>query len=384
MKQFNLAIILSITYLSIWVGMGLFSGLISSDKPIYYSEGGKSYFPIFQKESLRDYKSQKFETVIWPPIAFSSSNMDMQNTGSKAPGALENRIAGNFNHILGTDHLGRDVMAGLISGASNSLKIVCYALVLSAVFGILIGLLTGYFGDRGLKVHFSELFLILSLILILNFHASGSGLISISLIIWSMGSIIIYFVLKALPLNFIKTKIKLPLDLMIWRILEVFDSIPKILLLIAIFAGFSPSLERVIILIALISWPGISKIVRAETLAEKNKNYIEAGKALGFRNSRLLLLHILPNILAPISVYLTFFAGSIILIESSLSFLGLGMPPDVQTWGRMLALAKNQMSSWWLVFFPGFFIFATVYSLNTIGRYLSSKIQYKKQQHLLI
>ncbi|MEQ8560700.1 MAG: ABC transporter permease [Cytophagales bacterium] len=384
MRKFNLGIIISIIFLVLWIVLGLFSELISSEKPLYYIEDGKSYFPIIEQESLRDYKSQKHEAVIWPPIPFSSSSMDMQNTGSKAPGVMENRIGGNFKHLLGTDHLGRDVTAGLIAGANVSLKIVFYSLLLSAVFGILIGLITGYFGDQGLKVRFPNLFLIFSLFLTLIFHSSESGIMSLSFIIWLLICFILYFLLRSIPFKLFNSKKSLPLDLLIWRILEIFDSIPKILLLIAIFAGYSPSLERVIILIALISWPGISKIVRAETLSEKNKNYIEAGKALGFKNSRLILIHILPNIIAPISVYLTFFAGSIILIESSLSFLGLGMPPDVQTWGRMLALAKNHLSSWWLVFFPGFFIFASVYSLNTLGRYLSSKIQYRKQQNLLI
>ncbi len=385
MKIAKLPIYFSIAFLGLWCFIGLFPNLISSDKPLYLNKDGQISFPISEPNTYLDYKDFEDQNAIWPLIPFSPSELDIQNTGSSAPGALEVRKAGNFKHILGTDHLGRDVAAGIISGANVSLKIVFYSLLLASGLGIFLGLVTGFFGDRGLKMQRSQLVLIVGLVLILVFHSIGNiQFFSFSLLFWTLICLISYFILNKIPIPFFKGKSNIALDFIISRFLEIFDSIPKILLLIAIFAGFSPSIERVIILIALISWPGITKIVRAETLIEKNKTYIQAGKALGFRNSRLLFIHILPNIIAPIAVFLTFNAGAIILIESSLSFLGLGMPPDVLTWGRMLALAKNQISAWWLVFFAGFFIFATVFSLNTVGRYLSSKFQYRKRQQLLI
>lgn len=385
MKNKKISVVFSFAFLVLWIFLGLFSSIISSNQPLYFKTSSQAYFPTFNTESFTDYKDSTEVNAIWPLVPFSSSEIDFQNTGSQAPGSKEIRKSGVFKHYLGTDHLGRDVASGLISGARVALKIVIYSLFLSSGFGIFIGLATGFYGDKAFKMERSTQILILLVVLTFLFHTlDSSNIYSVSLLLWLIICLVVYFFIKAIPFEFLKKKSSVALDLIVSRLIEIFDSIPKILLLIAIFAGFTPSLERVIILISIISWPGITKIVRAETLIEKNKSYIAAGKALGFRERRLIFIHILPNIITPVVVFLTFQAGSIIIIESSLSFLGLGMPPDVLTWGRMLALAKNDLSAWWLVLFPGFFIFATVFSLNTLGRHISSKFQYRKRQQLMI
>lgn len=366
--------LIAITYLTLWVLISLSSPFLTSSKPILYSGEDGISFPILNNYSNEDFKNKEDGFFIWPLVSFSSEEIDFQNTGSKSPGATESRKAGQFKHFLGTDHLGRDVLAGLISGARNSFKIITLSLLISLIIGVSLGLIMAYYGDNGLKLSNEIIVLLIALITIFISHlAINQSQILVSLLFWMALVLILYLIQRRF--NFFKKKyLSVPIDLFFSRAIEVFDSIPKILLLLAIFAGFLPSLAKVIVLIALINWPEITKITRAEALSEKNKHYVESGKALGYSNFRIIFIHILPNIIGPITVYLAFNAGYILLLESSLSFLGLGVPADVITWGRMLAIAKNHLNSWWLVIFPGFFIFATVYSLNVLGRHLRVRI----------
>ncbi len=370
------------TFLILWIFMACLSTLLSNSKPLFVSRNGSRSFPIFEK-SYADYKDSSDINAIWTLIPFSADEFDLQNTGSQAPGAIQKTPAGNFTHLLGTDYLGRDLLASLFSGASVSFIIVISSVVVASILGIGLGLIMGFFGDKKMQIHrLSLLFLILTFFnLLFHIVAFEENGIWISLLIYQIVLILAYVIFRKMKQ---RRKFSFPIDMILSRFIEIFDSIPKILLLIAIFAGFAPSINKVILLIALISWPGIAKIVRAETLKEKNKYYIQAGEVLGLGNFRLIFYHILPNISGSIITVLTYLAGSIILVESSLSFLGLGVPPDVITWGKILSQAKYQLSAWWLVFFPGFFIFATVFSMNTLGRILSERIGNRNQQKMLL
>jgi peptide/nickel transport system permease protein len=154
------------------------------------------------------------------------------------------------------------------------------------------------------------------------------------------------------------------------RSVEVLTSIPGLLLLLSLVAIIQDkSIFYVMLIIGFLSWTGIARFTRAEMLRIRNLEYMEAGRALGYGNLRLMLRHALPNAVTPILITVAFGIAGAILLEASLSFLGLGAASDEITWGSMLTDARSQDSikAWWLAVFPGFMIFLTVTVFNLIG-----------------
>jgi peptide/nickel transport system permease protein len=139
-----------------------------------------------------------------------------------------------------------------------------------------------------------------------------------------------------------------------------------------------PSVVYLVIIIGLIRWTSIAKFIRAELLKIRTLGYIEAGKALGFSEYRLMIYHAIPNALHPVIISFAFGIASSILIESSLSFLGIGVAPEAVTWGSMLEVARNDFSAWWLAVFPGITIFISVITFNLIGEGLSDALNPKE------
>ena len=223
-------------------------------------------------------------------------------------------------HPLGTDEIGRDHLTRLLYGGRVSLLVGLVAALFAAVIGTVIGILSGYFGGR----------------------------------------------LDALLMRATDSVIALPL-------------LPLLIVLAAIDLrklGFSnelansedASLYRIIIIVSMVGWTTVARLVRAETLSMKRRDFVRAAVALGARTDRILLLHILPNVISPIVVATTLSAGNIILFESVLSFLGLGIQLPVASWGNMLSNAQDLIwTSPELATWPGLFIFVTVIAFNFLG-----------------
>ncbi|HEV7339015.1 MAG TPA: ABC transporter permease [Bosea sp. (in: a-proteobacteria)] len=209
-------------------------------------------------------------------------------------------------HVLGTDHLGRDILARMTSGARVSLAIAGAVVVISGVVGVLIGSLSGYL--------------------------SGTR------------------------------------DMVIQKVVETFWAFPPVLLAIAVLAFLGQSLGNVIFALALQRWIPYCRIARAQALTIRSKEYIAASRIMGGGTVWVLRRHVLPNVMASAIIVATFTMATAILAESSLSFLGLGVPPSVPTWGGMLAEGRSYISrAWWLAVFPGLGIFVTVLGLNLLG-----------------
>ena len=223
-------------------------------------------------------------------------------------------------HPLGTDEIGRDHLTRLLYGGRVSLLVGLVAALFAAVIGTVIGILAGYFGGR----------------------------------------------LDALLMRATDSVIALPL-------------LPLLIVLAAVDLrklGFSnelansedASLYRIIIIVSVVGWTTVARLVRAETLSMKRRDFVRAAVALGARTDRILLLHILPNVISPIVVATTLSVGNIILFESVLSFLGLGIQLPVASWGNMLSNAQDliwtapELATW-----PGLFIFVTVIAFNFLG-----------------
>jgi len=217
---------------------------------------------------------------------------------------------GEATFMLGSDALGRDVLSRLIYGARVSLLVGISAILVGGTIGISAGLVSGYFGG------------------------------------W--------------------------IDDVIMRLGDIQLAFPFILLAIMFLVVLGPGLINLILVLGVGQWVTYARIVRAQTLSLREKEFVEAARALGDSTGSIIFRTILPNIVAPLTVIASFNVASVILAEASLSFLGLGVPPDVPTWGSMLAQSRDQLiaNKWWLAIFPGLAIGFTVLSFNIMGDWL--------------
>ncbi len=209
-------------------------------------------------------------------------------------------------HVFGTDNLGRDILSRVLFGARVSLVIAFTVVVISGAVGITLGAVSGYFGGR--------------------------------------------------------------VDFAIQKVVEVVWAFPALLLAIAILAYLGQGLQNLILALVAQRWISYCRVVRGETLALRNREFVVAARVVGAGNARIIARHIFPNI-APSSLVIgTFAMATAIIAEAALSFLGLGVPPDVPTWGTMLGDGRNYISTApWLAIFPGVAIFTTVLGINLLG-----------------
>jgi peptide/nickel transport system permease protein len=212
-------------------------------------------------------------------------------------------------HPLGTDHLGRDILSRILYGGRISLGVGLSAVTLSALIGVTLGLLAGFHGGRT--------------------------------------------------------------DAVIMRVVDVFLAVPYILLAMGVVFALGPSLLNVILVMAVTRWVQFARIVRADVLSIREREFVSGARARGNRGLRLLLRHVLPNALTPIIVVATLELAFMIIYESALSFLGLGVQPPTPTWGWMLSDGRNYLATaWWLATFPGLAIMLTVLAVNLLGDWL--------------
>ncbi|MFH2070096.1 MAG: nickel transporter permease [Elusimicrobiota bacterium] len=220
---------------------------------------------------------------------------------------LTERINGpSIRHPLGTDDLGRDLLSRTIYGARISMSVGFIAVFLMVTIGTTLGLISGYSGKT--------------------------------------------------------------VDTIIMRLVDIVLCFPTFFLVLIVIAFLEPNIHNVMVVIGITSWPGLCRLVRAEVLSVKERTYIQAAKVSGLPTARILFVHILPNVIAPILVSATLGVGNAILVESGLSFLGLGVQPPTPSWGNILTSGKDYIHvAWWLSVFPGLAIFITVLAFNLLG-----------------
>ena len=217
---------------------------------------------------------------------------------------------GNMKYLIGSDALGRDSFSRLIFGAQVSLIVGFSAVLVGGILGTALGVYAGYYGK------------------------------------W--------------------------IDDIIMRLADIQLAFPFILLANLFLVVLGEGLIKLIIVLGIGQWVTYARIARAQTISQKEKEYVEAAKALGVNNFSIMFGSILPNIFAPLIVIASFNVASVILAEAALSFLGLGVPPQIPTWGAMLAESRDHIFAkrWWMPFFPGMAILLTVLAFNIVGDWL--------------
>lgn len=405
-----------LAYFSLWfVGflgaVAVLADFLAYNKPIVASYRGQVMWPVFRdyweawsgqslwEAELRkaDWRVLPLDWAVWPPVRYSPEELDLRN--APAVGPFDEQVIRSLaeRHYLGTDNLGRDVLAGLIHGSRISLTVGLVSVGISALIGILLGALAGYFGDHLLQVSRASLWLgLLGSLLGLYYgfylrrYALGEALSEgfvrfLGSLMLSVGVAVLVMALVWLPSRLLKKtswgahRIHLWMDLFISRLIEVMISLPTTLLIFTVAAIAKPSLFLVMAVIGVTSWTGIARFTRGEMLKVRSLDYIQAARALGYSDLRIMFLHALPNSLAPVLVSIAFGIASAILVESGLSFLGIGVPPTTVTWGSLLAAARSATGAWWLAVFPGVAIFVVVTLFNVLGEALRDAIDPRLQ-----
>ena len=372
--------------------LAITADFIANDKPLYCKIDGKRYFPVVQDYAVQlgwskweakflntPWYEQTFESQFWPLIPYASERLDYKNT-YKGPFDKQNVKSWRFRHWLGTDDLGRDVAAGMIAGARTALMVGIVAMSIALVIGLLLGSLAGYFGDDGLKlsrirVGLNLLFLVLGI-----FWGWGSRAYAISEGAQAANFFLGFLIIVALLVlaNLLSNRLErvpalgkrwvIPIDLIVMRLIEMVNAIPGLLLILAFVAAIQEeSILYVMLLIGLLAWTGVARFVCAELLRIRRMDYIDAARALGFSQWKIIFRHALPNALGPVLIALSFGMAGAILLEASLSFLNIGVPEEQVTWGSLLREARNYPKAWWLTVVPGFAIFISVTIFNYIG-----------------
>jgi len=225
---------------------------------------------------------------------------------------------GTPNHILGTDNLGRDILSRIVYGARVSIIVGFAGVLISGIFGTFLGVLAGYFGGK--------------------------------------------------------------IDAVIMRVTDMMLSLPYILIAIAIIGAIGPSLTNIIIVLGITQWVGYTRIIRFEAMSLSKSEFIEMAIISGNRWWRILLVHILPNVLNTAVVLATLDVGKMIIFEAAMSFLGLGVKPPTPTWGGMLADGRVYLTfAWWIATFPGIAIAITVLGGNLLGDWLRDELDPRHQ-----
>ncbi|MDQ3109930.1 MAG: ABC transporter permease [Bacteroidota bacterium] len=424
-KQFkkNKPAYISLYILGFLTILSILAPVLANEKPLYIKYKGQSFYPAFSFSNnytltdpetgaaeniqldIAPWKKMELESVVWAPVTWSPGKEDKDNRNFVGPGDPQKftdrknealYMPARFKHWLGTNSAGEDVLAGLIHGGRISLSIGFISMGIASIIGLFLGAIAGYFGDKRFQTTRAKFWMVIISLPFALFYAfenrsfilkdaiSESGFKFLGQLLFSIFifSVIVWlfsFIGKLLSKGkYLGRHVNVPVDSIVSRSIEILNSIPVLILLLSLSTLVKePSIIYVMVIIGLTGWTGIARFTRAEFLRIRGMEYIEAAQAMGFKEKRIIFRHALANGMAPSMVSIAFGIAGAILIESTLSFLGIGVPRDIVTWGKLLNQGRENFNAWWLIVFPGIFIFITVTVYNLIGEGLRDALDPK-------
>lgn len=279
-------------------------------------------------------------------------------------------------YLLGTDDLGRDVLARMLQGAWVSLTVGFVAVGISVVIGIFLGGMAGYYGQHRVRI---------GQMAAVGLMGTGASLLLTARPAWgallaALGFAAAVFARRRQTAGWLHVE-TLSIDTLIMRLVDIMLCFPSFFLILTVVALMPASIYNIMVVIGLTSWMGTTRFVRAEFLALREQDFVAAAKALGVGQMRIIFRHIMPNAVAPVLVSATIGIASAILTEAGLSFLGFGVPPPHATWGNILSDGKGFIfDAPWLTFAPGLAILVVVLAFNLFGEGLRDALNPKLRE----
>lgn len=357
-----------------------------NESPLLRYDKGDISFPFLSSEKYGE--SNSLSTDGWEVNAlllYSPNSVDPLNDGFVGPfdqqyqlsetGERE-RISIRKRHWLGTNLRGNDLLADVIYGTRNSMIIALSGACLSLVFAAVLGFVGGWYFQTGIKTNIARLLLsVVAFVWILfiqeNILIYSDRLIAlIGLLIFILP---LNWLLTRVEVRFLQSNIAIRIDDIIGLISGLLLSLPRLVILLAIMQLLKPSLLSMIILLGFTGWIELSRLIRSEIIRLKSNSFLDAAVMSGVKGQRLMLKHVLPNVWPSIVVLFIYTISGNTNIESILSFMGMGLPPDVPSLGRTIGSGKFDYEVWWIFFLPGLWLSMILYCFFKVAE------SYRKQ-----
>ena len=378
--------------------VAVFLEFLASDKPIlakveeswYMPSVGETMFDLGINERYNEIRRVKWGKhdgfKIMPLVPYSANTLDLKNASYKGPFEKQRVQSMRYRHWLGTDKIGRDVLAGLLNGCRVIIKIMLIVGLVAGALGLLIGGFAGFLGDRSVKWTLSKIILyglgglmsIYTVYMTLNVSLISKGVLHIKEVVLAIAIPLMLLgvlrqlyrriIYKQIDLRFSLSSYSIPVDSIFYFVIVLITAMPVTMILLALLGYFqSPSLVLTMSLFGFVLWKNIARIIRGEVLRVKEQDYILASRQLGLSRGKVFWRHIFPNIKNQFFITLALVVSGSLLIEATLSFLGIGMAVGEISWGVLLSQGKSNISAYWLSLFPGILLVITVYSINAIA-----------------
>lgn len=382
--RFSIALLIPVLAL---IFVALMAPLLSNNKPIVAIDDQGIQFPIWSDDPVLSYPIDKshYKWALHPPIPYAPGDIDLDNSGV-SPFSKPAEHPWYHTHWLGTDEIGRDVLAHLIHGCRSSVIIALGAMIIALVIGLLLGAVGGYWHGRLLRLSWVQLLLMVAVVVYVV-----NAVWTISVQFNSFVSVILCSLLVAIAVvvlrftaqfenrlfgkynrsNWLRSGIRYSPDLLVRGLLNFFTAIPGYFALLAMLALWSkPNAASLSVVLGLLMWPDLTRLTRSGVIQMRQTKMAESALSLGYSPARIMFFHLLPNALQPALVALSFGLGGAIMAESFLAFIGIA-PAEMISWGTLLAKSRTYPEMWWLSVFPGL---AILFAILTFYRLSGNKL----------